>query len=110
MRTTEGGDVLVVEDDVDMAEVIVLALEQSGYPARIAENRVEALDAVALRMPALVLLDMFMPVMDGWRCARELRTRYGHRLPIVVVTAAEHLRARTRELDIDDVLPKPFDV
>ena len=42
-----------------------------------------------------------MPVMDGWQCARELRARYGRALPIVVVTAAEHVRARSQELGAD---------
>jgi Response regulators consisting of a CheY-like receiver domain and a winged-helix DNA-binding domain len=51
-----------------------------------------------------------MPVMDGWQCARELRARYGRRVPIVVVTAAEHAGARAAQVGGDDVLAKPFEM
>ena len=102
-------DVLVVEDDPDMAEVIVMMLGNAGYSARIAANGQEALDAVAAEKPALVLLDMLMPVMDGWQCARALHARYGHGVPIVVLTAAEHVQARAAEIDAEAALQKPFD-
>ena len=103
-------DVLVVEDDPDLADVMLLALREAGYSVRCAGNGREALDAAAKQLPGLVLLDVLMPVMDGWQCARELRARYGRTLPIVVVTAAEHIRSRGHELGADDVLPKPFDI
>src|SRR5262245_63996081 len=93
-----------------MADALLHLLEIWGFPARHAEHGKAALDAVASQMPALVLLDMLMPVMDGWQCARELRARYGRGLPIVAITAAEHVRSRGDEIDADDVLPKPFDV
>ena len=103
-------DVLIVEDDPDLSDVMLLALREAGYPARCASNGREALAAAEVQLPGLVLLDVLMPVMDGWQCARELRARYGRALPIVVVTAAEHVRARSHELGADDVLPKPFDI
>jgi DNA-binding response OmpR family regulator len=103
-------DVLVVDDDPDMVELMLIVLEQAGYAARSARNGREALSAAAERTPALVLLDMLMPVMNGWECAYELRARYGSELKIVVVTAAEHPRARADEVGADDVLPKPFDM
>ena len=87
-------DVLVVDDDPDLREIVRMMLDCSGYQVRCAGNGKEAIEAVANRMPAVVLLDMLMPVMDGWQCARELRARYGRSVPIVVVTAAEHARAR----------------
>ena len=104
------GDVLVVDDNADMVEVMALMLGDAGYSVRSASNGKEALDAVAARMPDLILLDMLMPVMDGWQCARELRSRYGRGVPIVVVTAAEHARASAAQIDADDVLSKPFEV
>ena len=93
-----------------MAEVMVQLLGDAGYATRSAANGQEALDAVSAKMPALVLLDMLMPVMDGWQCARELRARYGQALPIVVVTAAEQARARAEQIGAEGVLPKPFDI
>ena len=103
-------DVLVVEDDQDMADALLQLLDLWGFRARHAEHGKAALDAVASQMPAVVLLDMLMPVMDGWQCARELRARYGESLPIVVVTAAEHVRERAEEIGADEVLPKPFEM
>ena len=103
-------DVLVVDDDPDMVAIIRIMLDDSGYQVRCARNGKEALESVAERMPAVVLLDMLMPVMDGWQCARELRARYGRRVPIVVVTAAEHAGARAEQVGGDDVLAKPFEM
>jgi two-component system OmpR family response regulator len=102
-------DILVVDDDPDVLDLIVAVLENAGYHPRVASNGREALAAVEERPPALVLLDMLMPVMDGWACARALRSRYGRSPKIVVVTAAEHARAWAEEVGADGVLPKPFD-
>ena len=106
----QDGDVLVVDDEPDLAESMVRLLRASGYPTRSAGNGVEALEAVAEHMPSVVLLDILMPIMDGWECARQLRARYGNNLPIVVITAAEHIQQRCREIDADEVLAKPFDL
>lgn len=103
-------DVLIVDDDADMLEVMELVLRDAGYATRAVLNGRQALDAVASGMPRLILLDMLMPVMNGWQFAREFRARYGKEVPIVVATAAEHLRARSDGLDASDVLPKPFEV
>jgi CheY-like chemotaxis protein len=103
-------DVLVVDDDADMIEVLELVLQDAGYKTRSALNGQQALAAVAVAMPALIVLDMLMPVMNGWQFAQEFRARYGRGVPIVVATAAEHLRSRTDALDVFEVLPKPFEV
>jgi CheY-like chemotaxis protein len=105
-----GSDVLVVDDDPDMVEVMELVLHDAGYPTRTALNGQQALAAVAARMPALIVLDMLMPVMNGWQFAREFHARYGASAPIVVATAAEHVHSRGDAIDAADVLPKPFEV
>jgi len=106
----DGHDVLIVDDDPDMTETIAMVLEIDGYACRIAMNGREALVAAEAKRPGLVLLDMVMPVMNGWECARVLRERYGREIRIVAVTAAEHANARARQADADAVLSKPFDV
>ncbi|HTR53411.1 MAG TPA: response regulator transcription factor [Kofleriaceae bacterium] len=103
-------DILIVDDDPDMSDVVKSALEAEGYACRTVANGREALDEVAREKPALVLLDMLMPVMNGRECAHELRRDYGASIPIIVMTAAEHAEARRAELDADGVLAKPFDL
>jgi len=103
-------DVLIVDDDLDMIEVMELVLHDAGYRTRSALNGQQALDAVAVEMPALIVLDMLMPVVNGWQFAQEFRARYGRAVPIVVATAAEHVERRRNGLDVADVLPKPFEV
>jgi CheY-like chemotaxis protein len=106
---TPPNDVLVVDDDEDMVEVLELLLHDAGYATRTATNGERALECVARSMPALILLDMLMPVMNGWQFAREFRARYGPGVPIVVATAAEHVQRRGDEIDAAAVLPKPFE-
>jgi urea transport system substrate-binding protein len=104
-------DVLVVDDDPDMIEVIELVLQDAGYKTRSALNGREALEAVAAGgMPALIVLDMLMPVMNGWQFADAFHALYGREVPIVVATAAEHVRSRSDGIGAVDVLPKPFEV
>ncbi len=102
--------VLVVEDDADLATVVQLVLERDGYETVVASDGIDALEKLDGARPGLVLLDMRMPRMNGERFAAELRHRYGDAIPIVVVTAAEHARARAESIAAADVLPKPFDV
>jgi CheY-like chemotaxis protein len=103
-------DVLIVDDDEDMADAVRNVLEREGYTCRYAANGVQALDEVATAQPGVVLLDMLMPVMNGWECAYKLRATYGESLPIVVVTAAEHADTWGEEVGADAVLSKPFEV
>ncbi|HKE83160.1 MAG TPA: response regulator [Vicinamibacterales bacterium] len=108
---TRAPHILLVDDDPDLVEILRILLEDCGYSVRCARNGREALESVAQERPAVILLDMLMPVMDGWRCAREVRARYGRGVPIVVVTAAENARARANTVgSIDEVLAKPFDI
>jgi DNA-binding response OmpR family regulator len=102
--------VLVVEDDVDLAALLEMILVDAGYEVRTAADGAQALERVGERMPDLVLLDMRMPVMNGWEFAREFRARHGRAAPIVVVTAAENARLRAEEIGAEGWLEKPFDL
>lgn len=108
--TGERKTVLVVDDDVDMAEMIELLLHEAGYRVITAEEGQEALRMIAEEMPHVILLDMKMPGMNGWEFARECRAKYGHRVPIVVLTAAEDARKRAQEIEAEGYLGKPFEI
>ena len=105
-----GPAVLVVEDDPDLATLVQLIVADAGYEVGTASDGAEALQQVAAGMPGLILLDMRMPVMNGWEFAREFRARHGRAAPIVVVTAAENARLRAEEIAADGWLEKPFDL
>ena len=105
------GPVLVVEDDPDLAALVQMILTDGGYEVALAGDGLAALARVAERMPGVILLDMRMPIMNGWEFAREYQKRYGREAaPIVVVTAAEDARARAEEIGADGWLEKPFDI
>lgn len=102
--------VLVVEDDPDLLALVETLLLDAGYRVATAPEGRTALARVGAEMPALILLDMRMPGMNGWDFAREFRARHGDAAPIVVVTAAEDARARAEEIGADGWLAKPFDI
>ncbi len=104
------GAVLVVDDDPDLLNMVELLLDAEGYRVDTARDGEEALQKVAQELPALILLDMKMPGMDGWTFAREFRNLYDRRAPIVVLTAAEDAQKRAEEIDAQAYLGKPFDI
>jgi two-component system chemotaxis response regulator CheY len=108
--------VLIVEDDPVLRTFIGETLQQEGYDSAIATDGAEALRWLAARAaigeapPELILLDMRMPVMDGWTFAREYRQAPGPHAPIVVMTAAPDARAWAAEIGAVGVLSKPFEL
>lgn len=102
--------VLVVDDDLDILSLIAAVLQQEGYEVQTAADGHEGLLVVEQLMPSLVLLDLKMPVMNGWEFARELRARYATQVPIVVLTASMYGEREAREIGADGWLDKPFDL
>ena len=104
----EAAVILVVDDDQDLLDLVQFMLEAKGYEVTTALDGRAALDAVAIREPDLILLDLKMPVMDGGAFAAAFRSRHG-KAPIVVVTAADDARKRAAEIAAADWLAKPFE-
>jgi CheY-like chemotaxis protein len=102
--------VLVVDDDDDIRSLVSEALVDRGYRVVQARNGQDGLEQVAKEDPQLVLLDMWMPVMDGWGFVQAMRDRYGRKYPIVVMTAAENVKLRADEIGANAELGKPFAV
>lgn len=105
-----GARVLVVDDDASIRQFLRLALTDRGYEVVTAENGEAALAAIRATPPRLVLLDMRMPVMDGWTFAAAYRELPAPRAPLVVLTAARDAAQYAREIDAAAFLPKPFDL
>lgn len=102
--------VLVVDDERDLLEMIAFVLWQEGYRVARATDGRDALDTVERAMPDLILLDMKMPVVDGWQFASEFHKKHGFRVPIVVLTASEDARVSAVEIGANGWLGKPFDL
>ena len=106
MKST--GRILIVDDDPDLREFLQLMLTSMGFEVTSAANGREALAAMDGHDPDLILLDMKMPVMNGWEFCRALEDRDA-RPPIVVLTAAPDPAARAAEACADGWLGKPFE-
>jgi len=99
--------VLLVEDDVDIREAVSAVLEAEGYTVLTAGNGEEALRTLEQGQPCVVLLDLMMPVMDGWDFLAELKKSRRHEdLPVVVVSAYSERKAE----GVQRILKKPLDV
>lgn len=99
----------MVDDDRAVRESLRRSLSFNGYTVDLAEDGVEALDAIANERPDAVVLDVMMPRLDGLEVCRQLRSG-GDDLPILVLTARDSVSERVAGLDAgaDDYLPKPF--
>src|SRR5579871_5595456 len=103
------GSILVVDDDPEVRTAICLLLAWEGYAVRTAAHGQEALREVEGWCPQLVLLDMQMPVMDGWGFARSLHEQ-GIVVKVLVVTAGVDGPLWAREIQADGYMAKPFEV
>lgn len=104
-------DVLVVEDEAYLCDLVADVLEAEGHTARTASNGLEALERVAERKPQIILLDLMMPIMDGWEFIRSLRANVEWRdIPVVVVTAVYDIKRTQQETGAIAVITKPFDI
>ncbi|WP_313390471.1 response regulator, partial [Acinetobacter sp.] len=100
--------ILIVEDEVKIAEYLAKGLNESGYSTTIAENGVRALSCLQQQSFDLVLLDVMLPDLDGWQVLHTLRTF--SQIPVLMLTARDHVLDRVKglELGADDYLTKPF--
>jgi two-component system, chemotaxis family, chemotaxis protein CheY len=101
--------ILVVDDDPTILATVSETLDLEGYAVVTATNGAEALLVLERDRPAMVLLDMRMPVLDGWGFVRAMRER-GLSVRVVVMTAAADARRWAAEIGAQGVLPKPFEL
>ena len=101
---------LIIEDDSNIAELIRLYLEKDGFAVSIAENGAIGIAEFERFTPDLILLDIMMPVMDGWSVCREIRA--SSNVPIIMLTAKGDMLDKVAGLEMgaDDYVVKPFEV
>ena len=102
--------VLIVEDESNIAELINLYLKKEGYETMIAEDGGKALELYRLFRPDLVLLDIMLPVMDGWAVCAKIRET--DKTPIIMLTAKGETTDKVTGLEMgaDDYIVKPFEM
>lgn len=101
----------MVDDDPDILEALAEILEVEGFEVRRARNGQEALEQLGPPAPKLILLDLMMPVMDGWEFVQRLPHRHsGQAIPIVILSADRNVAAKAKELGAVGYLAKPFEL
>lgn len=103
--------ILVVEDQEDNRQIIRDMLAQTDYEISEAENGEEALAEIAKRRPDLILMDIQLPIMDGYTATRRIKADPALRsIPIIAVTsyAISGEDKKAREAGCDDYIPKPY--
>jgi len=101
--------ILIVDDDPAIRNVVADILEMSDYSVRMATNGIEALQELRAYPPAVVLLDLMMPVMDGWEFLRQIKHN-AIQVPVAVMSAARDAGNVSDELGAQAFLPKPFEL
>mgnify|MGYP000282407363 FL=1 len=102
--------ILIVEDETNIRELLRLYLEREGYTVLEAENGVEGIKKWKSDKPDMLLLDVMMPVMDGWEVCREIRAESD--VPIIMLTAKGETADRVSGLEMgaDDYIVKPLEM
>lgn len=104
------GDVLVVDDEVNIVDLIAEVLIEEGYAVRQAHDGSSALAQIEVASPALILLDMSMPDMAGTTLLQHLRATNHHDIAVVIMTAGAHSIEALIAQGATGYLAKPFEL
>ena len=103
--------VLIVDDDPGVLEVLELALDAEGYQVVLARNGREGLERATTIRPHLLVVDLMMPIMDGWQLVREFRKQERvEETPVIILSAAHNVEQAARDLGVQAVVSKPFNL
>lgn len=105
-----GRNILVVEDDHNISDLIHMYLIKEGFDVRIAGDGGKAIEEFQKEIPDLILLDIMLPVMDGWAVCAKIRE--SSKVPIIMLTAKSEVfdRIQGLEMGADDYIVKPFEM
>lgn len=105
--------ILIIDDEVDLVETIRFPLELEGYQVLVAYNGEEGLHLARKEKPDLIILDLMLPKIDGYKICRFLKfdEKYKH-IPIIMLTARSQEKDRLlgKETGADEYITKPFDL
>ena len=107
---TDSRTVLLIDDDEDLLDVVTLALADEGYHAVTAPNGAAAFVLISQARPALILLDVLLPIIDGRDFIRTYRETPGPHAPIILVSAMHNVADVAREVRAPGYLAKPFEL
>jgi len=110
-RVSSSAPILVVDDDQTIRETVAEALQLDGFHVETARNGAEALAVVRARCPRGIVLDLMMPIMNGWQFLE--RCRDGELcvdIPVVVMSAYSKLPEEAAKLGVKGCIAKPFDL
>jgi DNA-binding response OmpR family regulator len=105
--------ILVVDDEVDLVETIRFPLESEGFTVLVSYNGEDALNQARKENPDLILLDIMLPKLDGYKVCRLLKFDERYRnIPILMLTAKTQEKDKTigMETGADEYITKPFDI
>ncbi|SEA26635.1 Histidine kinase-, DNA gyrase B-, and HSP90-like ATPase [Desulfuromusa kysingii] len=113
LATPNRGKILVVEDEAELAEVLEFNLLRRGFEVFVANDGLEACRMIGRENPDLILLDLMLPLLDGWEVCKMVRLHHDQRLaktPIIMLSAlgATEDRVKGYDLGADLYLPKPY--
>jgi CheY-like chemotaxis protein len=104
--------ILLVEDNVDNRDMLARRLQRKGFDVKLADNGQVGIELAQECHPDLILMDLSMPVLDGWEATRRIKANPTlQRIPIIALTghAMKSDRERALAVGADDYVPKPID-
>ena len=112
MKTLSKRKLLLIEDDPHISRFLKLELEHSGYEIILAVTGDQAMDLLEAEEPDLIILDVMLPVIDGFSILRFIREEVSEELPVIMLTARGEVNDRVRGLKrgADDYVVKPFHI
>jgi DNA-binding response OmpR family regulator len=103
--------VLVVEDDDRIQRLVELVLRGEGYCVLQASDGHRALELIDSEKPDLVILDLMLPLLDGWALREKMREQPATaEIPVILMSAVRNLRETARQLQVADYISKPFEI